>query len=51
MSQGGALQIKRDVRGTPLFAEMFRLSESSQSKELRAVSQEISEILDQCIAR
>ena len=50
MSQGGALQIKRDVRGTPLFAEMFRLSESSQSKELRAVSQEISEILDRYIA-
>ena len=50
MSQGGALQIKRDVRGTPLFAEMFRLAESSQSKELRAVSQEISEILDRYIA-
>ena len=50
MSQGGALQIKRDVRGTPLFAEMFRLSGSAQSKDLRVVSQEISEILDQYIA-
>jgi hypothetical protein len=51
MSQAGALQIKKDVRGMPLFAEMFRLSESAQSKELRVVAQEISEILDQYIAR
>ena len=51
MSQAGALQIKKDVRGMPLFAEMFRLSESAQSKELRVVAQEISETLDQYIAR
>ena len=51
LSQEGALQLKKDVRGIPLFAEMFRLSESAQSKEPHVVSQEVSEVLNQYTVR
>lgn len=51
LSKEGALHMENDVSRVPLFAEMFRLSESAENKEPSVVSHEISEILNQYVVR